>query len=112
MDTFANCVFEKDNRPFEDIIIEAMDNLQEFENELNERKTTFFGGLYKSILFPISLLSIFLFFFLMLLIKHFYCKNCIFCFRKQSRYTGHSNMALVWARKGSDFTLQAACKSR
>lgn len=62
MDTFANCVFNKDKRQFEEILTEVMDALQEFEDELNIRKTTFFGGLYKSILFSNSL-CFFCFFF-------------------------------------------------
>lgn len=55
MNIFANCIFDKDKRQFEEILTEVMDNLQEFENELNIRKTTFFQGLYKFILFLISL---------------------------------------------------------
>lgn len=49
MDIFANCIFDKDKRQLEEIVVEVMDNLQEFENELNIRKTTFYGGLYKFI---------------------------------------------------------------
>lgn len=49
MDTFANCIFGKDKREFEEILTEVTDDLQEFENELNVRKTTFFGGLYLSV---------------------------------------------------------------
>lgn len=44
IDIFANCIFNKDKRQFEEIVTEVMDNLQEFENELNIRKTTFYGG--------------------------------------------------------------------
>lgn len=61
MDTFANCIFGKDKRQFEEILTEVTDDLQEFEDELNVRKTTFFGGLYKSL--PVSHFSpTFLFF--------------------------------------------------
>lgn len=67
MDTFANCIFDKDKRQFEEIIAEVTDDLQEFEDELNIRKTTFFGGLQT--VFPISILFIFSFciFFLLIL---------------------------------------------
>ncbi|XP_011636400.1 glutathione S-transferase omega-1-like [Pogonomyrmex barbatus] len=44
MDTFANCIFNKDKRQFEKILAEVTDDLQEFEDELNARNTTFFGG--------------------------------------------------------------------
>ncbi|RLU17148.1 hypothetical protein DMN91_011217 [Ooceraea biroi] len=42
--TFSNCIHDKDKRQFEEILAEVMDNLQEFEEELNTRKTPFFGG--------------------------------------------------------------------
>lgn len=45
MDTFSNCIHYKDKRQFEEILVETMDNLQEFEEELGIRKTPFFGGL-------------------------------------------------------------------
>ncbi|XP_029664155.1 pyrimidodiazepine synthase-like isoform X1 [Formica exsecta] len=44
IETFSNCIHDKDKRQFEEIIVEAMDNLQEFEKELGIRKTLFFGG--------------------------------------------------------------------
>ncbi|XP_072749607.1 pyrimidodiazepine synthase [Anoplolepis gracilipes] len=44
IDTFSNCIHDKDKRQFEEIIVEAMDNLQEFEEELGIRKTPFFVG--------------------------------------------------------------------
>lgn len=50
VDTFTNCVFQKDNRQFEDILTEIMENIQEFEDELDVRKTTFFGGSNPNIL--------------------------------------------------------------
>lgn len=59
MDTFSNCIHDKDKRQFEEIIVEAMDNLQEFEEELGIRKTPFFGGLYNFILFFFLQISLF-----------------------------------------------------
>jgi len=88
MDTFANCIFDKDKRPFEEIFNEVMDDIQEFEDELYVRKTTFFGGLYKCIPFSVSfLLSSFSFYTSLLteinteinICRH---KNYIFCFRE------------------------------
>ena len=45
VDIITNIVYEKDKRQFEEILAEIMDNLQKYEEELDVRKTIFFGGL-------------------------------------------------------------------
>ncbi|EGI63781.1 PREDICTED: pyrimidodiazepine synthase-like isoform X1 [Acromyrmex echinatior] len=44
VDIITNILYEKDKRQFEEIHTEIMDNLQKYEDELNVRKTIFFGG--------------------------------------------------------------------
>lgn len=51
INTFSNCIHDKDKRQFEEIVVETKDNLQEFEEELGIRKTPFFGGLCNSFFF-------------------------------------------------------------
>lgn len=51
INTFSNCIHDKDKRQFEEIVVETKDNLQEFEEELGIRKTPFFGGLYNFFFF-------------------------------------------------------------
>lgn len=41
---FTNCVHDKEKRQLEEIVAEIMDNLEDFEQELGTRQTSFFGG--------------------------------------------------------------------
>lgn len=43
-DTFANCAHGKEKRQLKEVVAKIMDDLQEFEQELGTRETSFFGG--------------------------------------------------------------------
>lgn len=41
---FKNCIYDEDKRQLEEIVAEIMDYLDEYEQELNIRQTSFYGG--------------------------------------------------------------------